>query len=313
MPPDLDWKRPQNWTAIKTTSLNNSSKQHQTVECRSGNPDEDQVLTDLLAQGIELKTAERLVRRYPKDQIERQLAWIPLRHVKSSRTGLLIRAIENNMAAPERKLPEDPRGRAFAAHYYAEIGGNKGAPLAQPSSEEARSAAAFLDQIGKHGNDGESGRAFARHVVLRSKLGRFMPQSFVLALRMHADSFASSLSRCSGDTGLGGVESRRLALEADYRSFVRTEAKRLFENPSLRASFETDIASRLESCRRLSERGFEMLRKEMETESGRCELFEEFIRKNHPALFPSFTKWKSESKDSTANANECESVQRIRA
>lgn len=312
-PPDLDWKRPQNWTAIKTTSLNNSSKQHQTVECRRGNPDEDQALMDLLAQGIELKTAERLVRRYPKDQIERQLAWIPLRHVKSSRTGLLIRAIENNMAAPERKLPEDPRGRAFAAHYYAEIGGNKGAPLAQPSSEEARSAAAFLDQLGNQGEGGEVGRTFARHVVLRSKLERFMPQSFLLALRMHADSFAFSQSRCSGKTGLGGVESRRLSLEADYRSFVRTEAKRLFENPSLRASFETDIASRLESCRRLSERGFEMLRKEMETDDGRCQLFEEFLMKHHPNWIADISKWEASIRGVSGTTTTSESVQRIRA
>ncbi|MCW5941814.1 MAG: hypothetical protein KIS66_06265 [Fimbriimonadaceae bacterium] len=312
-PPDLDWNQPRNWTAIKTTSLNNSTKQHQSAECRGRESEEGNVLSGLLAQGIELKTAERLVRRYPKDQIERQLAWLPLRRVKSSRTGLLIRAIEHDIAAPERELSEDPRGRAFAAHYYAEIGGNKEEPLAQPSADEVRSAAAFLDQLGPQGSDGETGRAFARHVVLRSKLGRFMPQSFILALRMHADSFASSQRRYSCRASTGGVESRTTSLEANYRSFVRMEAKRLFEDPSLRASFEADIALRLESCRRLSERGFEMLRKELETEDGRCQLFEEYLSKHHPALIADFPNWNGATKSSLGDAEAESTVQRIRA
>lgn len=312
-PPDLDWQEPRNWTAIKTTSLNNSSKQHQSAGCGRGETDEENILARLLAEGIEQRTAERLVRRYPAEKVRRQLDWIPLRHVKASRTGLLIRAIENDMAEPERKAIGNPRGRVFAAHYYAEIGGNRGTPLAQPSEEEARVASDFLDQIGSQGKDAELGRSFARHVLTRSKSGKFMPQSLVLAMRLHADSFASSQIRCSGNAGNSGNALRQASRQSSYRSFVRSEVNRLFEDLALRSAFEADIASRLESCRRLSERGFEMLRKELETQDGRCQLFQEFLLKHNPNLIPDFSKWDAQNRIQIRNVPQSEDVQRVRA
>ena len=290
-PPDQDRKEPRNWTAKKTTLLNNSSKQQQSGQCVEGRQ-ELGVLEQLIVQGIEAKTAKRLVSQFPVERIQRQLAWIGLRQAKHSRTGLLIRAIEHDMARPEQAEDDYTDGKEFAAHYYAEIGGNKNQPVSQPSQEESRIATEFLARSDPGAKCDQLGRGFARHVLVRSQVGRFMPRSLVLALRLHSDSFVALRTKAVRNSGSHVTDPRIKRIEEGYHSFVRSESSRLFENADLRSSFESDVASRLEACRRLSERGFEMLRRDLESEDGRRELFREFIVRHHPSLFPSFAKWR---------------------
>ena len=311
--PNQDRKEPQNWTANKTTSLNNSSKQHQSSECRTGEPEAKEVISALLAQGIEERTVERLVMRYPREQIVRQLAWIPLRHVNASRTGLLIRAIEHDMAAPVVTSEKESLGGDFAAHYYAEIGGNPNVPLAVPSGEEARLATHFLSTLGAAESPSKVGRAFARYVIGRCQSGRFMPHSLALALRLHADSFSMSKRSAKRTDMQSRKDARRASLESEYRSFVQSEIRKLFDDVALREVFEKDIATRLESCRRLSERGFEMLRGELDSEEGRFELFGEFIAKHHAGLIPDFRKWDETVNRERLGNDDLTGVQRIRA
>lgn len=292
--PNQDREEPQNWTANKTTSINNSSKQQQSSWGVENQVGAAYVLKRLVENGIEPRTAARLLTRFPEERIQRQLDWIPLRHVKSSRTGLLIRAIEHDICEPRPAVVQDTGGRKFAASYYAELGGNLGLPIAQPSEEEACAAAKILVES-KAGQDfDEYGRAFARFIQRRCQHGKFLPQSLILAMRLHGDAFVADRKKSSPR-----VESRSSCQDEavdEYKAYVIAEVRKLFDDPDHRASFEADVAARLESCRRLSERGFQMLRREMENLDGQMELFTEFIKRRRPSLLLDFHSWQAQHK-----------------
>lgn len=59
----------------------------------------DQLVLDLVELGVALRKAESLVRRYPKQEIRKQLDWLPFRSARRP-ASMIIAAIENDYDEP---------------------------------------------------------------------------------------------------------------------------------------------------------------------------------------------------------------------
>ena len=152
----------------------------------------------LLAQGIAPATAKRLSREFSKEEIKNQCAWIDLRTITKNRTGLLIRAIETKMSKPETSNPVLKDAKEFASHFYAELGGNKGRPVAPPSAKDLECAGRFLSELCSISPDRsipEFARKFGRFVKRHQSRDAWPISSFVLALRYHGEDFISKIRK----------------------------------------------------------------------------------------------------------------------
>lgn len=59
----------------------------------------DQLVLDLVELGVALRKAESLVRRYPNQDIRKQLDWLPFRSARRP-ASMIIAAIENDYDKP---------------------------------------------------------------------------------------------------------------------------------------------------------------------------------------------------------------------
>ena len=284
-------------TGIKTTNINNSSKQQQTdpPDVVGGSVSLSLLMGKLLGEGIETETATKLMANFSPERIARQIEWLPLRDVKSSRTGLLIRAIERDMPKPGVQTSEQSPARVFAAHFYAELAGNPDAPTAEPSSEEIRIATEYLVRIGKLDDAQMTGRAFARHIV-RAESGRTsMTRTLSLALRLYGDEFyADESSRRKKAMVMTEKQSKaehEKRMSTVYEAFVSETLSSLLMDESLGRAFEEFTEARLQSRKRMSERAHTMLMEQLRTDQGRQNVFKEFLAKERPGSIPEFWVW----------------------
>jgi len=59
----------------------------------------DQLVLDLVELGVALRKAESLVRRYPAQEVRKQLDWLPFRSARRP-ASMIIAAIENDYDKP---------------------------------------------------------------------------------------------------------------------------------------------------------------------------------------------------------------------
>ena len=64
-----------------------------------GLSERDQLVLDLVEVGIGVRKAENLVSHFPKEQIQKQLRWLPFRAARRP-ASLLISAIEHDYDSP---------------------------------------------------------------------------------------------------------------------------------------------------------------------------------------------------------------------
>lgn len=284
-------------TDIKTTNLNNPSKQHQTA------PDGDVggsvslalLIGKLLSEGIEPEAAARLASTYPGERILRQLEWISMREVKSSRTGLLIRAIERDMPRPGVQTSERSRGWHFAAAFYAELQGNSEEPVADPGSEEGRLGEVILARILEAPSPEVCGREFARHVLAAEK-GKASPvRTLGLAARLFADSFvARRNAEARKDAETKAARARAAHEEkyqAAYREFLHSESLRLMEDDRLLQAFDDDARQRVRRAYALSPTAGKRREAIYDDAAQRAEAFLEFAEANGSIQPPNFWDW----------------------
>jgi hypothetical protein len=80
---------------IQIKQINKTSKQQEEVAV---------AFERLREVGFDRSAAQRIASAFPIDRILQQIDWLPMRHVKSNRLGLLRAAIEQNWSAPPMKL-----------------------------------------------------------------------------------------------------------------------------------------------------------------------------------------------------------------
>jgi hypothetical protein len=119
-------RRSEKRTDIQITETNNTLKQQGRVAAgveRIHPADQTAVAFNRLREaGFDTPAARALATRYPFDQIDRQLAWIDQRRVRSNRLGMLRLAIERDWSAPATRdrtlerpnLAAHERGVTFA-------------------------------------------------------------------------------------------------------------------------------------------------------------------------------------------------------
>ena len=289
--PKSNQKGFRNRTDIETTK-NNSSKQHAAEEAVSIY---EGVRARLIAEGIADRTAHRLMRRFPPERIQRQLDWISSRDIRKSRTGFLIRAIEQDLPQPIPTAPESVPGAMFAANFYAEMAGNPATPIAQPSAAEIRLSAEFIRSIRVLESPGELGRAFAKVTKQRSANTRLQVQTLSLAMRLNADFFVRSQAETHHKSGNAVSTNCREEHEArmlpKFLKHVKCLVMRAEPKRDLDAEFSAYKENQLAKLLAISGRAHEILARQVQTESGLDELCLEFLQRTWPLLVPRFWTW----------------------
>lgn len=286
-------KRFEKYPSIEITSSNNTPKQHSRPPVVAVEKDSlARSMQMLMTEGISREAAFRLARAFSLEAIEQQIRWLPLRNVRESRTGFLIRAIEQNMARPEVIADEASPARNFAAHFYAGIANNEDTPTAEPSREDIRLSQGYIERLPKEVKPEVLGREFAK-VVRKRHQGRKDPiLTLALALRLHGDEFYSSRVPMTDRQSVPEAKTRvEQEQQLRYEAFVNERLESLYDSSEVTEQFEHYMSTRLVSRRRVSTRAYEMLRAQAESDEGRADLFREFVRRTFPDLIPDIKEW----------------------
>ncbi|MEM6315014.1 MAG: hypothetical protein AAF743_13055 [Planctomycetota bacterium] len=117
----------------------------------------------LVEEGLDEKTALRLVEIAGEAEVGRQLSWIDARRPSRSRAGMLRRAIEERWPKPDGSADD---AVTFARHFYAGLHRQAGAPVAQPTAEDVAVAASLLERLADTAGESAAdlGRAFGQEV-----------------------------------------------------------------------------------------------------------------------------------------------------
>ncbi len=99
----------------KTDEIRRSKQQHADPASES-----EDVVVALVEQGVTEKTARRLVARHPADLILDQIEMLEYRRLDTNRAGALVKAIEDEWAAPEGCVPTVERERQELEEWEAE-------------------------------------------------------------------------------------------------------------------------------------------------------------------------------------------------
>ena len=103
----------------------------------------------LIQTGFDKPTAQRLAAQRPREVIQRQIEWLPLRNTTSNRLGLLRRAIEQDWLKPEvaNDDPAQRLGQVFASHYYAAYHSYAGEAATVPFPKDVQAASQFVKRL----------------------------------------------------------------------------------------------------------------------------------------------------------------------
>jgi hypothetical protein len=268
-----------NCTNIKTTSLNNLSKQQQT-NAVAGKVFPLSLLTQkLMAEGIDGAKASELVERFDPERIQRQLDALPQRRIKASRTGFLIRAIELDIQVPESQNVGNTPEQVLAVHFYAELGGNSDEPVgfASPSDEEA--AGTLLKRLPQshQENPVKAGRDFARFIERQGEKSKFPIRSLPLAIRTYGDEYMSGLQARAKREAKEQMVARKAVhqqrLEPVYQEHLHTIARNLeAKGGEDWKACEDWFMSRRNRRKRMSETLYKRETERWEDDSGRCQI-----------------------------------------
>ena len=294
-----------NRSDIETTLENNLSKQQQTGIVVVAEEGSLALLSGrLLREGIDPAKATELLNSFPTERIARQLDALPLRKVKTSRTGFLIRAIELDIPVPSQLKPQQSVAQLMASHFYAEIGGNQGEPISVVASADEEAATSLLSSIGPGiiQEPGQFGREFARYVSKESAGSKFPIRTLTLAVRNHGNEFLSTRRARMEEESAKRYAARKAEHEqrfqATYREYIRSIARQVeSEGGELWQSCDTWIEGKLNRRKRMSEKIHERSLQQLAEPDGRADFILGFIEEAKPELIPSFWTW-----DATINA-----------
>lgn len=299
----LDRKRLPNRTAIKTTDLNNTSKQQ--ADAGSTIPDsanrKTSLISELTALGVSRQTATKLTASHTEDQIRRQLNWLPYRSIRSNRAGFLIKAIQDDIAQPLSSVDASTPASIFVAAFYAELAGNKGEPLATPSPAELLSSRNLLARLGRMQPPGSLGRELARLAIRRSNTARIGIQTLSLALRLCADQMVAEDARAHCSTGCPSGSLKREEHECQmlpkFLQHVEQSIRIAEPDRDIDGEFSAYEAERLRSAKRISTKGHEILCRQLGAEDGRAQIRLDFLRRGWPQQVPDFWSWDRATND----------------
>lgn len=287
-----------NRSGIETTDLNNLPKQQQTDVVVAGGKSLSLLAGRLIGAGIDPSKAAELVEHFPSERIERQLDALDSRKVKSSKTGFLIRAIELDIPTPSQIKPVASAAQTMASHFYAELGGNEGEPIALVSAADEDAATSLLslfkpDMVRE---PNQVGRAFARYVMKQSAGSKFPIRTLTLAVRSHGNDFLSSRrTKMEGELSRREAE-RKTAHEKQfqpaYREHLRCIARGI-ENGGGEdwANCEAWVENKLTRRKRMSEKMYERGVEQFADPGGRADFIIDFLTESKPELVPSFWVW----------------------
>ena len=294
-----------NRSDIETTLENNNPKQQQTASAVvAGKGSLALLVGRLLSEGIDSTRAARLVEDFPSERIERQLDALPLRKVRSSKTGFLIRAIELDIPVPSVAKPKESASQIMAAHFYAELGGNAGEPISIMTSADEEAATSLLSNFpGQSGaSPGDLGRGFARFVGKQKSSAKYPIRTLTLAMRSFGNEFLSiQRAQLESDMKERSIEMRNAhetKFQPAYRQHLREVANHV-ENQGgeLWASCEGWINNKLERRKRMSETMHRRSIEQLGSADGRADFVIECLSELRPKLIPPFWEW-----DATINA-----------
>lgn len=286
-------------TDIKTTNLNNKSKQQQTEPVAvAGGSSLSLLVGRLIAEGVDPKRAAQLVKDFPAERIVKQLEALPSRKVKTSKTGFLIRAIELDIPnASASKVPESG-ARKLASHFYAELGGNEGEPVSHVADADEDAATSLLEKfpVQLQDNPAQLGRDFGRYVVKQTAGAKFPIRTLTLAVRSYGDEFLGARrARFETDLRKRAQEKRsehEKRFEPDYQEYLHAMVAHIqTENPELWSSFETWVSAKIERRRRMSDTMYRRSQEQLADPEGRVSFVIEFLSEAHPDMVPSFWDW----------------------
>lgn len=184
-------------THIEIKHLNKTFKQ-QTIREKefSASTDENAVVDLLIRQGFTKAAAVTLADSYSGEHILNQIEWFPLRSSARNPLGMLRRAIEENWDEPrsaKQSAALSPEG-LFVSVFYAAWAGNKGKPIAMPTSQEVAIAGTVISRILENprnpGKVAENlGKRFGSFVRARDNINFPLPRSLAAAVRAFGDEF----------------------------------------------------------------------------------------------------------------------------
>lgn len=287
-----------NRSDIETTDLNNLPKQQQTNVVVAGGKSLSLLTGKLIRAGIDPAKAAELVEHFPSDRIEQQLDALDLRKVKSSKTGYLIRAIELNIPLPGVSASSESASRTFAAHFYAELGGNPGEPLSVVASADEDAATSLLSRFSEtvRQKPGSLGREFARYVIRQSADSKFPARTLSLALRDFGNEFVIHLPERMEREERKRVEALRVLHEKQfhdsYRAYLRSLALGLEASGGEDWSkCEAWIEHKVNRRKHMSETMHKRTQEQLRTAEGRADFILDYLTETKPEALPTFWAW----------------------
>lgn len=286
-------------TDIKTTNLNNESKQQQTESVAVAGGSALSLLAGrLIAEGVESLRAAAIVKDFPAERIVRQLEALPSRKIRSSKTGFLIRAIELDIPIPsDLKVPESG-ARKLASHFYAELGGNEGEPVSHVGDSDEDAASSLLQKFPAQlqDNPAQLGRDFGRYVIKQTSGAKFPVRTLTLAVRSYGDEFLGGRrARFEADLQKRALERRtehEKTFQPEYQAYVRAVVEAIpVEDPELWAAFETWVSAKIERRRRMSDTIYRRSQEQLADPEGRVSFVIEFLAEVRPEMIPAFWDW----------------------
>jgi hypothetical protein len=251
--------------------------------------------------GFDGRAARRMAQRHPKEVIERQIEWLPLRRATRSRLGLLRRAIEEDWPEPERL--EDSgmaAARLFASHYYAGYHDFSGEAATEPFAKDVEIAAKFLPRLlAQVTNDAlipQCGRRFGQLVREKHHGDAKAKPNLSFALVLFGDKFLRLLQNENAARqreALGkSRQAHQQAFAAAYMNYVGLAESRLQEsNPAL---YETFVKHR-QRTRNLVMRGPFLPSAErlaqLDSQESRLQDFAAFFKEHTEKRVLSFWEW----------------------
>ena len=198
------------------------------IETKPGNetinrqPAADTLLAPkLIAMGFSEKTAAKLIREYPFQDIENQMAWLPHRAPARSPAGLLRRAIEQGWPAPVKLRATQVLGTSgweFARCFYAAYGGNRGEPVNEPSPHEAQVAEVFVERLVRASGGENTPSEWGRVIGQMAREQRNPFPSLQLAIRQLGDGYLVRIEKRRLHSQLVTITERREQHEQTHRA-----------------------------------------------------------------------------------------------
>lgn len=212
-------ERSENQTSISPISEpGHQSEKRTSIKTKPGNETGNRLAADsdpgrkLLALGFTETTAAKLMREHSREEIERQIAWLPQRAPARSPAGLLRRAVEEGWPAPFKLRLTEVAGTAgweFARCFYAAYGGNCGEPVNTPSPSEAQAAESFVRRLALAAKQEARAAEWGRELGLLAREQRNPFPSLTLALRQLGDTFLVQKEKRRLQVQLVGIPERR--------------------------------------------------------------------------------------------------------